>query len=136
MYLDAGYDPDSFWALSPAEVGDCIEASARRWQRKLEERRAMEKDLIYMLYVHAQQVVNTLGPGLSKDTELLPLYKWYPDLFEEQEKKQEDIELLQYQAQMENYAIAFNRRFTEQEKQKGGEEDGDRIDTGETESDH
>lgn len=114
-FLDAGYGPDFFWTLSIGEVVDLLHAYVRQQERRQEERKSITKDLTYALYIQAQQIIDALAAGLQKDARLTPLSKWYPDLFEESSEKQVNAELMRYQAQMENYAAAFNRRFEAKE---------------------
>lgn len=124
QFLDAGYSPDFFWSLSPGEVEDCLESYIRRLKREAEEWKLKSQSLIVMLYKHAQQSANMLNASLSKNgPEVLSLHDYYPDLFDDPkaiENDNQELQLLQYKAAMENFSMRFNKKFIAE----GGENDG------------
>ena len=127
--MDAGYNPDLFWDLSVGEVMDLLDSYARSLERRISIRESVGKDLIVILRNHAHQIINMISASTSDDTKLLSLHDYYPDMFDDPDAiTQTDIEVAQYRASMENYALYFNKRFIAE----GGEDNGGRN-TGETE---
>lgn len=129
QFLDAGYNPDFFWELSIGEVMDLLDSYIRSLERKRDIREAIGKDLIVILRNHAHQIVDMISASTSENGKPLSLHDYYPDLFDDQDVLTgTEAEVARYRAAMENYALAYNRKFNAE----GGENNGG-SNTGETE---
>jgi hypothetical protein len=120
--------------MSVAEVMDCLDAYNRNMQRRNQEQEDKMIILAAMLYHQAEQTANMIGAFTSKDVRVLPLSEYYPEFFERPDiqERRKQAELSQYVADMKAYADRHNQRF----EQEGGESNGSRHDTGETEGDY
>lgn len=113
---------------------DCLDAYSRSIEKKSKEQEDKVFIQAVMMYHQAEQIANMIGEYLSKDTRILPLSDYYPDLFDRPDIKErkKKAELSQYAAEMKAFAASHNQRFDQ--KKEGGETDGSGHDAGEAES--
>lgn len=99
--------PERFWTLSVGEIKDSLESFERK-ERKKTKQRLVEK---HFLAQDIAQYVSLVING-SKDTKLLELWDYFPELFESEdtnfEKKKQEHDLAAYKAQMIDFAHRHN----------------------------
>ncbi|MEY8356792.1 hypothetical protein AALB39_26060 [Lachnospiraceae bacterium 54-53] len=105
--LDCGLSPERFWEFSPAEIQDILESHERKERRQMKQR-LIEK---HFLAKDIAQYVSCVING-SKDTKIMELWDYFPELFEGEgtdiEKKRQEQEQAAYKAQMIDFAYRHN----------------------------
>lgn len=123
LFLDIGYSPSKFWASSLDEIYDLIESFARREKRRMKERESRLKEETAAMYIQAIQIGEMIGHVMrpSSDETITPLSKYYPELFPDENKENEEEKIKNdfalHKARMEEYAFRHNRAL----KERGGD---------------
>ena len=106
--LDCGISPERFWGLSISEIRDILE-SYERTQQNNTKQRLIEK---HFLSKDIAQYIDLIING-SKDTKIMELWDYFPELFKsekaESEKIRKEQELAEYKAKFIDFAHRHNR---------------------------
>jgi hypothetical protein len=110
-----GYTPSLFWECSLLEIYDLIESYNRRRENETKELEEKIKAEISLNSVLARQIGEYVASLFNKDSQITPLNKFFPSLFEE-DQEEKNIDMALYKAKMEEFAFRHNQRFKRKEE--------------------
>lgn len=109
--LDCGIAPERFWELSLGEIQDILESYERKKRQHMKERLAEKHFLAKDIAQYVSLII--YGP---KDTKIMELWDYFPELFGDEkpaaEDKIQEQELAVYKAQMIDFAHRYNHART------------------------
>ncbi len=108
-----GYTPSLFWDSSLLEICDLMDSYNRRKKNEIKELEEKIKAEISLNAVLARQIGEYVASLFNKDSQITPLNKFFPSLFEEEEK---NVDMALYKAKMEEFAFRHNQRFKREEE--------------------
>ena len=108
-----GYTPSLFWESSLLEIYDLMDSYNRRKKNEIKELEEKIKAEISLNAVLARQIGEYIASLFNKDSQITPLNKFFPSLFEEEEKK---VNMALYKAKMEEFVFKHNQRFKRKEE--------------------
>lgn len=110
-----GYTPSLFWESSLLEIYDLMDSYNRRMKNEIKELEEKIKSEISLNAVLARQIGEYIASLFNKDSQITPLNKFFPSLFEEDEEVK-NVDMALYKARMEEFAFRHNQRFKRKEE--------------------
>ncbi len=108
--LIIGMSHEEFWNATYGEIVDIIKANNKRQKQDLQKQASLDYQLANLIGISASRM-------LDSKTEMPPLEKAYPSLFEQKEEeskpKQQDYQLMK--ARLMQYAQSHNAKIKKEE---------------------
>lgn len=106
-----GYTPSLFWECSLLEIYDLMDSYNRKKENEMKEFEEKLKANISLNSVLARQIGEYVASLFNKDSQLTPLNKFFPNLFEADDEEETNNDMSLYKAKMEEFAFRHNERL-------------------------